>query len=232
MLIIDNTRKNASRHVAVLTVNAALSVGLLPTNSTLDIDQSKQLAVTIEGGTLPYTFQWYLNDAAASGATNSTWIFKPTSTGSYSVSINVTDNLKIAVESNIETITVSPAPSVTISPNNVTFDIGQSHTFTSIVSGGTSPYSYQWYLNGTAVLGATNSSWTFKPSSSASYVVSVKITDWANATAASNSAQITVKPTLSTTTILVIIIAIVLTIIAVAYIATARRKRNKPARTL
>lgn len=43
-----------------------------------------------------------------------------------------------------------PTLAVSISPSSATLDIGQSKTFTSTVLGGSSPYSYQWYLNGWA----------------------------------------------------------------------------------
>jgi hypothetical protein len=68
-------------------------------------------------------------------------------------------------------------PSVSISPASIVVAVDRPQLFTSSVSGGTSPYSYQWYLNGTAVSGATNSSWTFTPASSGSYTVYVNTTD-------------------------------------------------------
>ena len=48
----------------------------------------------------------------------------------------------------------SSPPSVNVTPGSVAMDLGQSQLFTSNVSDGTSPYSYQWYLS-TAILGNT-----------------------------------------------------------------------------
>jgi hypothetical protein len=61
------------------------------------------------------------------------------------------------------------------------------------VTGGTSPYEYQWYLDGTVVSGATNATWTFTPASAGYYTVYVNVTDSVGAQATSNSANVTVN---------------------------------------
>jgi len=57
-----------------------------------------------------------------------------------------------------------PSPSVSISPSYPELYVGQPQVFSSSVTEGTPPYTYQWYLNGAPVSGATSSSWTFTPS--------------------------------------------------------------------
>jgi hypothetical protein len=57
-----------------------------------------------------------------------------------------------------------PALSVSISPSLIVMDVGQSTIFTSNVSGGTGPYSYQWYMKSAPVSGANGSTYTFAPS--------------------------------------------------------------------
>jgi hypothetical protein len=84
----------------------------------------------------------------------------------------------------------SSTPSVTISPTSVTMGIDQSQLFTSTVSAGTPPYSYQWYLNDTTVSGANSSNWTFAPTSAGSYTVYVKVTDSVGIQATSNVATV------------------------------------------
>jgi PKD repeat protein len=69
--------------------------------------------------------------------------------------------------------------------------------FTSGVSGGTSPYSYQWYLDSTPVSGGTGDRWTFAPSSSGAHNVYVRVTDNVGSTATSNIASVNVNPALS-----------------------------------
>jgi N-acetylneuraminic acid mutarotase len=71
----------------------------------------------------------------------------------------------------------APPPSVSISPLSASILVGQSVTFTSAVSGGYVPYSYQWYLGGNPVSGATSNSWTFTLTTSGVYYVYLKVTD-------------------------------------------------------
>lgn len=82
--------------------------------------------------------------------------------------------------------------SASISPLSASINVGQSVTFTSIVSGGTPSYSYQWYLNGNPVSGATSSSWTLSPATSGIYYVYLKVTDTKDNTIQSETARITV----------------------------------------
>jgi len=85
-----------------------------------------------------------------------------------------------------------PSPlSASISPLSASLLVGQSVTFTSTVSGGYTPYSYQWYLNGNPVSGATSASWTFTPTTSGIYYVHLKVTDAKANTAQSDTARIT-----------------------------------------
>jgi len=91
--------------------------------------------------------------------------------------------------------TYSPAPpplSVSISPLSASISIRDSIVFTSTVSGGTSPYTYQWYLNGDPVSGATSNNWAFTHTSSGIYYIYVKVTDANNNVAQSDTARITV----------------------------------------
>jgi PKD repeat protein len=64
-------------------------------------------------------------------------------------------------------------------------------TFTSTVSGGYTPYSYQWHLNGNPVSGATSNTWTFTPTTSGIYYIYLKVTDAKGNTTQSQTARIT-----------------------------------------
>jgi parallel beta-helix repeat protein len=87
---------------------------------------------------------------------------------------------------------IPPPLSASISPLSASILVGQSVTFTSTVSGGYIPYSYQWYLNGAPVSGATSASWTFTPTTSGIYYIYLKVTDAKSNTAQSDTARITV----------------------------------------
>jgi parallel beta-helix repeat protein len=87
---------------------------------------------------------------------------------------------------------IPPPLSASISPTTASILVGQSVTFTSTVSGGYTPYSYQWYLNGAPVSGATSSGWVFTPSTTGIHYVYLQVTDFSNTTAQSETARIVV----------------------------------------
>ncbi|MGQ9460466.1 MAG: PKD domain-containing protein, partial [Candidatus Bathyarchaeaceae archaeon] len=197
--VTDSVGVKAKSNISSVTVNPALSVSISPTSATIDLGQSKPFTSTVSGGTPPYSYQWYLNDTAVSGANASSWTFAPTSAGFYTVYLNVTDGTGATAKSNIAIVTVNPALAVFISPTTVTINLGQSVTFSSTVSGGTSPYFYQWYLNGAAVSGAINPNWTFTPTSTGFYTVYLNVSDSADVDpwAISNIVNVTVNPQLT-----------------------------------
>lgn len=169
-----------------------LSVSISPTSKVIDLGHYVTFTSSVSGGTSPYSYQWYLDGAAVTGADSSSWIFTPTSTGYYLVHLNVTDDLGEETKSNIAEVTVNPELSVSVQPASSAITLGQSVGFTSTVSGGTPPYNYQWYVNETEVSGANSPSWTFTPTSAGYYLVSLKVTDGALAAALSNEADVTV----------------------------------------
>ena len=92
--------------------------------------------------------------------------------------------------------TYSPPPpslSASINPLSASILVGQSVTFTSTVSGRYTPYTYQWYLNGNPVSGATSNTWTFTPTTGGIYYVHLKVTDAEGNTAQSGTARIVVS---------------------------------------
>jgi hypothetical protein len=212
----------AKSNTATVTVYAAPSVSIPPTNVPLDVKGSKLFNSSIVGGASPFSYQWYLNGIVVSGATNSSWLFVPTSSGSFTVCLNVTDGVSMRTKSNTVTVTVNGRLSVTISPTSVAMTVGNSETFNETVSGGTSPYSYQWYINGSAVSNATSAAWAFTPSSVGSYSIYVRITDAAGAVMTSTASAIILQagPGFPSTRLLalVIVTALILALIVAALI--------------
>jgi hypothetical protein len=101
------------------------------------------------------------------------------------------------VDSTTATVTVNPALGITTQPTDGTVNNGQSTTLSVVVNGGTTPYSYQWYIGSSGDLshpisGATNSTYQ-TPALSTTTNFWVQITDAAHATLNSNTATITVN---------------------------------------
>jgi uncharacterized protein YjdB len=220
-------------NTALIIVNTVLSVSISPTSVTLDVGQSQTFTSSVLGGTAPYSYQWYLEGSAVSGATSSYYTYTPSSSGSYNVYLRVTDSATTPATAQFNTagIAVNSALSVSISPTSITMDVGQSQTFISSISDGTSPYTYQWYENGTAVSSATSSTWTFTPSSHGFYSFYVNITDNAGFRGKSNIAFVTVNspspPPLPVSVSRIILYVPAAIIIIAAIVATVVLRRRK-----
>jgi hypothetical protein len=117
--------------------------------------------------------------------------------GNYTVSLNITDSEGLW-DVKEQQIRVLPLPlSVSITPLSSSIRLGQSVPFTSAVNGGVAPYGYQWYLNGSAYIGATINSWTFNPATVGTYSAYLTVTDSYNSAAQSENANVTVTLPLS-----------------------------------
>jgi hypothetical protein len=169
-----------------------LSVSISPSTAKIKVGESVTFTSSVSGGLSPYSYQWCLNGAAVSGAASPTWTFTPVATGTYTVYLNVTDSVPKTAKSNEAIVTVAPPLTVSIFPTSASIVVGQSVVFTSTVSGGYTPYTYQWYLNDAPVSGATSSSWTFTPTTGGIYYVYLKVTDANNNVVQSITARISV----------------------------------------
>jgi len=187
--------QTATSKTAIVSVSRALAVTISPMSVTLDIGQSLTFNSNVSGDIPPYSYLWWLNGVVVRGATSASWTFTPSSTGSYAVWVMVTDLVSVTATSNNAIVTVSSEPSVIVSPTSATLYVNRSMTFTSAIHGGSSPYAYQWYLNGNSVSGGTSSSWAFTPSSAGSYTVYANVTDRAGYSVESNAACIFVFTT-------------------------------------
>ena len=137
----------------------------------MDVGQSKIFTATPSGGSGSYTsYQWYVNGAAQSGQTASTFNYSPASSGSYSITVTVTDSSgATSAQSTAATVTVNSAlVAPTASASAGTVDQGQTSALSSTaVTTGTSPYTYQWLQKApgassySAISGATSSSYSF-----------------------------------------------------------------------
>lgn len=132
-----------------------------PTNQTGAVGQSVTLTV-VPTGIEPYTFQWYQNGVAVPGATNPVLTLQnlqASSAGSYSVTVadsagSVTSSPATVAVTGLAT---APEPTTPTGPESV--DLGATTTLQEVAFG-TGPFTYQWYLNGNPIAGATNASYT------------------------------------------------------------------------
>jgi peptidoglycan/xylan/chitin deacetylase (PgdA/CDA1 family) len=190
----DNLNCQVQSNKATINVYTQPSTTINPTRVRITIGATRQFTSTTIGGLIPYKYQWYLNDSAATGATSSIWNFTPSIAGHYKIYLNITDALGNQVQSNIVTkIIANPKASIMINPISANITVGLAQTFGSNIIDGTKPYIYQWYINGTSVIGETHSNYTFIPTTAGTYKIYLNVTDNTAVTTQSNTATIKVE---------------------------------------
>ena len=162
--VVGNSMGSVTSNAATLTVSAAAvapSITSQPANRTITAGQTATFSVTA-AGTSPFTYQWNKNGAAISGATAASYITPAAATSDSGAQFTVVvGNSAGSVASSAAVLTVnaaSIAPSITTQPASRTVTVGQTASFAVSVSG-TSPFTYQWNKNGTAISGATSSTY-------------------------------------------------------------------------
>lgn len=167
-----------------------------PANATVTAGTSATFSVAISEDGMPatYTYQWYVNGVAVSGATGPSYTRSTTSDkGQYTVYCQVT-NAAGTVTSRTATLTVNKTPVLSTGyPADAAIVIGSSVTCkVSVATAGyPTTYTYQWYKNGDAVSGATSATYTFTPTAVGSNTVYCKVRNSAG-TVQSRTATITV----------------------------------------
>lgn len=190
LLAIDNVVFSTSGSSAV----AAPVITTHPVSQNVTAGSPVTFTAAASGRPAP-TFRWFKGDVEIPGATSATLTIgsaTPADSGDYHV---VATNSVDSDTSRIATLTVSSAPpaapQITTQPVSRTVSAGQGVTFT-VVAGGTSPLSYQWFKGAAAIPGATSDSLTISPVAAAdagSYRVTVTN---ALATVTSNTAVLSV----------------------------------------
>ena len=162
VIVTDNISDSITSAAANLTVNYALEIlsGSGPDNVTVNEPMTATFNVTAANGTPPYSYQWQVDDgsgfvdvtaADGTGGNNDTFTTIPTdvSMSGYKYRVIVTDNISDSVTSDEATLTVNYALDILTGsgPNDTTVIRPRTATFRVVAANGTTPYSYQWYVD-------------------------------------------------------------------------------------
>ena len=169
-----------------------------PASQSVTTGQTATFAVAATG-TAPLNYQWQKGGLSISGANASTYTTPATTMADSGTQFRVVvSNSAGSMVSNTATLTVTAAaaaPSIATQPANQTVTTGQTATF-SVVATGSSPLSYQWQKNGTAVAGATSSAYTTPATSTADSGAQFKVVVTNSVgSATSNAAMLSVSTT-------------------------------------
>jgi hypothetical protein len=156
---VTNVAGSVTSAAAALTVNVPPAITAQPVSETVTAGQAGTFSV-VATGTAPLTYQWFSSGSAIAGATSSSYATAATVSGDNGSVFTVTvTNVAGTVTSAAATLTVNTAPAITTQPVSETVTAGQTATF-SVAATGSHPMTYQWYVNGAAIGGATANFYT------------------------------------------------------------------------
>lgn len=152
-----------SAMLRVLPSAVAPTITSQPTNQSITAGQTATFSVTATG-TDPLSYRWQRNGADIAGATSARYTTPAATTSDSGATFAVVvSNPAGSINSRPATLSVTAAgptaPSITTQPADQSIQSGQTATF-SVVTAGSAPLSYQWRKNGTAIAGATGTSYT------------------------------------------------------------------------
>jgi hypothetical protein len=157
MALFDLTASTNARKVPILNTDYPQDVIIKAT----DGNASFKAAIAKDGRPDKYTYLWYVDGVVVPEATGAEYVRDVSGDkGVHTVFCEVT-NKAGTVRTREATLTVKRLPVLNGSyPENVSVFVGSSATLQAVISedGYPANYSYQWYLNGAAVSGATGTS--------------------------------------------------------------------------
>ena len=197
-VVLTNNAGSTTSAAAVLTVDFAPSITVQPVNVTASQGQIAGLSVGVTGVPAP-TYQWRFNGNPITGATGAALTLpnvQPSSAGAYTV---VVTNGLGSVTSNAGALTVNTAPVITTQPSGATVNQGGAAAFSVAATGNPAP-TYQWRKNGTAIAGATLTSYSIPSTQLTDAAVYTVVVTNSVASVTSSGATLTVNapPTILT----------------------------------
>jgi beta-galactosidase len=194
---VTNSLGSATSTAATLATVAAAPVAITtqPQGQTAFVGQMVTLSVAATGSP-SLSYQWKLNGAAIAGATSATYTTPVLAAGDNGDSFTVViTNPVNSVTASTAAISVAAAiaPGITQQPTSVAALANDPASFTVAVSG-SSPFTYQWQLNGANLLGATSASYSiFQVQQTNTGNYTVVVTNAAG-TVTSAAASLTIAP--------------------------------------
>ncbi len=183
LTVSNSSGSNTKTKTVTVDPSPVVDFTATPTSGCTDLPVQFTDAST-PGGSGPNTYAWVIG-SVPSNAKNPTYTF--TACGTYNITLKVTNQYGCeATTSKPNFITAHCKPTVSFAGNPTTHCLQQGITqyntnFTSVVSGGTSPYTYLWDFGNSigAPLNtqANPSGVTYTTSVPASYNVKLKVTD-------------------------------------------------------
>lgn len=145
----------------------------------VDVGQNILLNTSVNGGVSPYSYSYSASSAISGSVKSSTsqLSLKPTGTGSFTVTVKVTDAIGDVGTATTSIINVDPQMNVTLTVSNSTPLLGQTVAIVTSVTGGASPYSYSYSGLPPGAVSENKAAIGFLPTQSDYYNITVHVND-------------------------------------------------------
>jgi hypothetical protein len=184
----------------VYTVVATNFLGCVKTSDPVTVSQKPSGSISISGpsgycsgtqvtlqanpslsaGATVGTYLWLFDGSIIGGATSSS--YNPNQAGNYKLIVSLSNGCKLASPDFSLSRWTSPTVTVDGTP---AYCLGATAQVAANIAGGTAPFTYQWYSNGSPISGSTNSNYFINNTA----MFSVGITDANGCAAQSSSVQ-------------------------------------------
>lgn len=159
--VVSNSQGSSTSSNATLTViNTAPIITSQPAASqTVNSGSDASFSVTTTGSD-PRRYQWRFNGSPIANATATSYTQSNVQFGdSGNYDVVITNSFGSVTSSVSQLTVVVPPPTITQQPQSRSVTAGSNIIFTVTASSGV-PMTYQWYLNGAPIAGATGTSYT------------------------------------------------------------------------
>jgi Tol biopolymer transport system component len=195
----DNAGLKSPIYSDTITLDTSVPIGSVSINEGDEFTTSTSviLSLTYEDGISGVDQVRFSNDGVwdtedwEAPTTTKAWTLT-SEDGIKSVYYQIKDNAGLGSTTYSDTITLNPTLSASLTPTSKSVATGAAATFTVTGSGGTPPYTYQWYENGNIMNGQTSTQLTVTKTATGTYEYYCKVTDTVENSTDSNIALLTI----------------------------------------
>jgi hypothetical protein len=200
---VTNGQGTVTSAAAALTVTAAVAPAILsqPISQILGFGGNGSVSANVSGSP-NLSYQWFFNGTAIPGANSSSYYFnavQPSAAGNYTLTVTNSAGAATTAAASIA-VAAAIAPGISVQPASQVAAYGVG-TSISVGVTGSPNFTYQWYLNGVAIAGATNYQYSIpSPVLSDAGTYSVTITNSAGSVTSSAATLVVSAPIAPTIT--------------------------------